>query len=90
MGGNTTARVKNIRCRTTNHPHPTHKKGERNLFCDRYCQCLDFAIKKSWDYWACLDCKFKNDQQHMDEYPYTNRDTVLYYTLPPDIFLKVG
>jgi hypothetical protein len=90
MGVKAKENVKNVRSRTTNHPNPTHKKGDRNLFCSHYCQCLDFAIKKSWDYWACPDCRFKNDQQYLNDYPCTNSETVLYYTLSPDIFLKVG
>jgi hypothetical protein len=90
MASRAKAKVKSVRRRSSTHPNPTHKRGDRNLFCDRYCQCLDVAIHKSWEYWACLDCRFKNDQQYMNEYPYTNTDTVLYYPLPSEIFLKLG
>ncbi len=90
MGARAKAKVTTIRRRSSNHPNPTYKKGERNLFCGNYCQCLDFAITKSWDYWACVDCKFRKDQQYMEDHPYTNSDTVLYHTLPPEIYLKVG
>jgi hypothetical protein len=90
MGGRAKTKLASIRRRSSNHPNPTGKKGDRNLFCGQYCRCLDFAINKSWDYWTCSECRFRNDQQYMDDYPYTNNDTVLYHTLPPDIYMKVG
>ena len=71
-------------------PNPVLKKGDRNLFCPRYCECLDFAIMKSWDFWACFDCRHKMDIQILDEYPATNSETVLYHTLPQEYYLRVG
>lgn len=73
-----------------NGPNPVFKKGERNLFCPHYCECLDFAIMKSWEYWACFDCRHKMDIQILDEYPATNSETVLYHTLPQEFYLRVG
>lgn len=90
MGGRAKRKVARFKRRSGSHPSPSHKKGERNIFCPHYCNCLDIAIKKSWDYWACMECRFKENKQYMDEYPYTNSDTVLYHTLPHDIYMKVG
>lgn len=71
-------------------PNPVCKKGDRNLFCPHYCQCLDFAILKSWEYWACYDCMYKNQALILDDYPATNSETVLYHTLPQELYLRVG
>jgi len=71
-------------------PNPVFKKGDRNLFCPYYCECLDFAILKSWEFWACFDCKHKKNVQILDEYPATNSETVLYHTLPQEFYLRVG
>ena len=71
-------------------PNPAYKKGDRNLFCAHYCQCLDFAILKSWEYWSCFDCKFKKQALVLDDYPATNSETVLYHTLPQEYYLRVG
>lgn len=71
-------------------PNPVFKKGDRNLFCPNYCQCLDFAIMKSWDFWACVDCRQKMNVQVFDDYPATNSETVLYHTLPQEFYLRVG
>ena len=73
-----------------NGPNPVFKKGERNLFCPNYCQCLDFAIHKSWEFWACFECRHKGDVQMFDNYPATNNDAVLYHTLPQEYYLRVG
>ena len=35
-------------------------EGGRNIFCGYYNDCLDYAIKKSWDSWNCAKCKMKN------------------------------
>lgn len=63
-------------------PSPSRKKGDRNVFCQRYSQCLDVAILKSWEKWSCIDCKFRKQAHILDDYPATNSETVLYYTLP--------
>jgi hypothetical protein len=71
-------------------PNPVFKKGDRNLFCPHYCECLDYAILKSWEYWACFDCAMKKQALVLDDYPATNSETVLYHTLPQELYLRVG
>ena len=85
------SKVAKMRRRSKNGgPNPVLKKGDRNLFCPNYCQCLDFAILKSWDFWACIDCRHKMSVQVFDDYPATNSETVLYHTLPQEFYLRVG
>jgi hypothetical protein len=45
--------------------NPSHHKGNRNLFCSNYNDCLDHAIAHSWNSWNCRKCKFRFD--HADE-----------------------
>lgn len=90
MAGKAITKSANLKRRSVGPPSPSHKKGERNIFCPYYCTCLDYAISKSWDYWACFECRFKEKRQYGEEYPYTNSDQILYHSLPPEIFMKVG
>jgi hypothetical protein len=32
-------------------------EGQRNLFCSFYDGCLDQAVKKGWNSWACTRCQ---------------------------------
>jgi hypothetical protein len=47
------------------HPNPTSLpvtvepesvEGHRNVFCDRYDDCLDEALGKRWSSWSCEHC----------------------------------
>jgi len=43
--------------------NPLSRKGNRNVPCPYYRECLDDAIKRSWEGWDCDECKHKcNDQ----------------------------
>jgi hypothetical protein len=90
MGEKLKTKAANVKRRSGNHPNPSHNKGDRNIFCPHYCNCLDFAINKAWDSWACFECRLKENKQFVEEFPYTNNDSVLYYPLPHDIYMKVG
>jgi DNA-binding NtrC family response regulator len=39
--------------------NPVRRRGNRNVFCALYRECLDDAIKGSWQYWDCDDCRHK-------------------------------
>lgn len=41
---------------------PLQRRGERNIFCSFYKDCLDYAVKESWSCWDCSDCCHKFDQ----------------------------
>ncbi len=73
-----------------NGQNPIYKKGERNIFCPHYSNCLDHAIHKSWEFWACFECRHQMDTQSFDDYPFTHSEQVLYHSLPHEIYAKVG
>ncbi len=37
-----------------------NNEGGRNLFCAHYNDCLDHAVKKSWDSWNCSRCALRD------------------------------
>jgi len=39
--------------------NPVERQGSRNVFCPFYRECLDDAIKGSWQDWDCGDCPHK-------------------------------
>jgi CheY-like chemotaxis protein len=39
--------------------NPVWRQGNRNIFCPLYRECLDDAIKGSWQDWDCGDCPHK-------------------------------
>jgi len=39
--------------------NPVQRRGNRNVFCPLYRECLDDAIKGSWQDWDCDDCPHK-------------------------------
>ena len=47
--------------RKNRNPHP--RKGNRNVFCSDYNNCLDVAIERSWNSWNCGQCilRFEED-----------------------------
>ena len=62
--------------------NPVPGSGYRNLFCAHYSQCLDFAIMRAWESWACSECTHKKQVQIFDNFPAANRDVALYHELP--------
>ena len=69
--------------------YPIHKKGDRNAVCPFYMDCLDDAIEKSWKYWDCCECKHKSKTDPFMEVPLSAKDSIAYYDLPTDIYVKV-
>ncbi len=43
----------------TTERNPVQRQGNRNIFCLFYRECLDDAIKGSWQDWDCGDCPHK-------------------------------
>lgn len=70
-------------------PKPIYKNGDRNLFCAYYSNCLDYAAKRHWKYWACLNCHHQFESQPSVHGPITTEETVIYYSLPQEIYQKV-
>jgi hypothetical protein len=69
--------------------NPIHKQGERNIFCPYYNNCLDYAVKRSWQSWNCSQCPHKLIQS-IAECEYEVNDAGPYYDLPPNIARKIG
>ena len=62
--------------------NPVHKRTDRNVFCPHYGECLDYAIKKSWEFWGCCDCREKFNQAAGPEFRFTVSDGTEYFHLP--------
>jgi hypothetical protein len=60
------------------YPKPIRKKGEKNVFCPYYKDCLNHAAKLHWENWDCSECPhkltiqhIKTDQAAVGFYPYS-------------------
>jgi len=69
--------------------NPVQTKGNRNVFCPYYRDCLDHAIKSCWDYWACFECQYKQKQMLSVDVLFSSVSTEPYYSLSPSLFEKV-
>ena len=69
--------------------NPICKKGERNIHCPFYNDCLDYAVKHSWQSWNCFQCPHKV-MQSTTEWEYEVNDTDPYYDLPPNVARRIG
>jgi len=61
--------------------NPLQRMGERNVFCPLYNGCLNHAVKESWQYWTCGDCRNKLNQGAMPEMRLMATDSVEHYDL---------
>lgn len=69
--------------------NPVYTKGARNVFCPYYGSCLDHAVKKHWEYWACFDCQHKKKQVLITELFIAKSCADPYYSLSPALYEKV-
>ncbi len=67
--------------------NPVHKKGNRNVHCPYYANCLDYAIEKSWDHFDCGDCLQRLNERARPEIRLTVSDPILHYDLPSSRWL---
>ncbi len=65
---------------------PVHKKGERNVFCPYYRDCLDYAVEKAWEYWCCFDCQERFNDGARPAIGFTVSESTPYFELPVDIY----
>ena len=63
-------------------PNPVCKRGERNLFCLHYGDCMDHAVMNKWRRWSCGECAYRCVQEERNMVPTVN-DSNIYYELPP-------
>ncbi len=59
-------------------PSPVRKKGERNIYCPKYGDCLDHAVAHRWRYWDCSECSFKLIQEATQAVMTVNESNILY------------
>lgn len=91
MGTSRNAKVTRLKKRGQGvNPNPVYGSGDRNLFCSHYSQCLDFAIGKGWDSWACFECPNRKKVVVLDDFPATNRDVALYHELPREFHRRAS
>ena len=68
---------------------PIPKRGERNIYCPFYNDCLDYAVKRFWQCWSCSECPYKL-MQSIPECEYEVNDRDLYYEISTDILRGFG
>jgi len=68
---------------------PIYTKGSRNVFCPYYSDCLDHAIKNSWEYWSCSDCQQKRKRKVPADILLSSSNADPYYSLSPSLNGKV-
>ena len=61
-------------------PKPRAKRGDRNVFCKNYNECLDHAIDQSWLSWNCERCElFSSKPEDFDmDFMVTKEDPIYY------------
>ena len=64
-------------------PSPIGKKGERNIYCPNYGDCLDHAVENKWRAWSCAECSCKLLQEATQAVR-TVSDSNVLYELPPN------
>jgi len=40
---------------------PTPIKGERNIHCPHYSDCLDYVVNRFWESWSCSECPHRKE-----------------------------
>ena len=61
--------------------NPLGRRGERNLYCSEYRNCLDKAIKQDWNFWSCGKCRFRCTRTGADQRLSISKEDILEYGL---------
>ena len=69
-------------------PNPVPKRGNRNLYCSHYRECLNQAAILQWDSFACDECHVELTTGIELERSLASGDTTPYFILSPDIQLE--
>lgn len=67
---------------------PTPIKGERNIYCPHYNDCLDYVVNHFWQSWSCSKCPHRK-KRTIDGLEYITNDEELDYEFSPDIIRKI-
>lgn len=70
---------------------PIHRDGFRNALCPNYSKCLDMAVRRSWEFWDCGECKHRSerDPEFDMDIEVTLSQSVTYYDLPQEVSFKM-
>ncbi len=68
--------------------NPSPIKGERNLFCPHYRNCLDHASKNYWEYWSCQDCVHRLETESVTETLVLPQHPDIYYSMSQTSFQR--
>lgn len=69
--------------------NPIQRRGERNIHCPHYNDCLDHAAKSFWQHFSCSECPNRSVRRSITNsfddvnYPVTS------YEIPPNIFREI-
>jgi hypothetical protein len=65
--------------------NPIHSKGDKNILCPHYRDCLDHAAKNHWESWSCIDCHHKLTSKSHTDILVTRSEAAMCYNLPHNI-----
>jgi len=68
---------------------PIHRDGFRNALCPNYRECLDLAVRKSWEFWDCTECVHKASTDPEFDIEATLSHSVTYFDLPLEVAVKM-
>jgi hypothetical protein len=70
------------------HTNPICEKGEKNVFCPYYGDCLNLASKQYWHYWSCRKCGYIHEAQPIPIIMYPPHNADPHYALSPVLYQK--
>ena len=65
--------------------NPVQKRGERNIDCLYYNDCLDHAAKKHWQHMSCSQCSNLSIKQLTPKSQNRLDHALTFYELSPDV-----
>ena len=65
--------------------NPKHEKGDRNVYCPYYGDCLDYAIEVSWQYWNCSGCIERTNHAARPDFQFRSNDAIDFFDMPLEI-----
>lgn len=68
---------------------PIHRNGYRNALCPDYGKCLDLAVRRSWEFWDCEECKYRSERDPEFDMEVTLSRSVVYYDVPLEVAVKM-
>jgi hypothetical protein len=65
--------------------NPIHRKGDKNIICPHYRDCLGHAAKNHWKSWSCIDCHYKLASKSYTDMLVVGREATMSYNVPQKI-----